>query len=108
MVKQFITNLTCTNWGKKIQKDELIQLHSFLVQLRNNLEDMINPEANHFLTYDLLEINPHEVYRSKREQELAVFELGKGISCLIKEKYPSALERLCEKFEEICSKLREK
>ena len=67
---------------------------------------MINPEINHFLDYDLLSINPHEVFKSKREQELAVFELSKGIVCLIKEKHPSAFHRLCEKFEEICKKLR--
>ena len=67
---------------------------------------MINPESNHFLSYDLLEINPHEVYRSKREQQLAVFELSKGISCMIREKHPSAFQRLCENFEEICKKLR--
>jgi len=69
---------------------------------------MINPESNHFLDYDLLEINPHEVYRSKREQQLAVFELSKGISCMIRDKHPSAFQRLCENFEEICSKLRKK
>jgi len=108
MVKKFISNLTCTNWGKKIQKDELIQLHSFLVQLRNNLEDMINSETNHFLEYDLLEINPHEVYKSKQEQKLTIFEISKGISCLIKEKHPRAFQRLCENFEDICSKLRKK
>ena len=51
---------------------------------------MINPESNHFLEYDLLSINPHEVYKSKREQQLAVFELSKGIACMIKENNPSA------------------
>jgi len=44
---------------------------------------MINPESNHFLSYDLLEINPQEIFKSKREQELAVFELSKGIACMI-------------------------
>lgn len=78
----------------------------FLVQLRSNLEDIINPQNNHFLSYDLLDINPQEVYKSKKEQELAVFELSKGISCLVKEEYPSAFQQLCEKFEEICRKLR--
>jgi len=63
---------------------------------------------NHFKSYDLLDINPQEVYKSKREQELAIFELSRGIACLIKEDNPSAFQRLCEIFEEICRKLRKK
>ena len=77
-----------------------------MVHLRNNLEGMINPESNHFLTYDLLEINPHEVYKSKREQKLAIFEISKGILCLINEKHPGAFQYLPENFEETCRKLR--
>jgi hypothetical protein len=79
------------------------------VQLRTNLEDMISDtKINHFLTYDLLNINPQEVFKSKREQELAVFELCRGIACMIKENNPSAFQRLCKIFEEICRKLRKK
>ena len=69
---------------------------------------MINHESNHFLTYDLLEINPHEVYKSKQEQKLAIFEISKGISCLINEKHPGAFQYLPESFEETCTKLRQK
>ena len=75
----------------------------FLVQLKSNLEmNIIDTKLNHFLSYDLLNISPQQVFKSKREQELAVFELSKGITCLIKEKHPSAFQRLCEKFEETC------
>lgn len=93
---------------RKIQKEELIQLHSFLVQVRNNLEDMINPETNYFISYDLLSIDPLKVFKSKREQKLAIFEISKGISCLINEKHPGAFQYLPESFEETCSKLRQK
>ena len=63
---------------------------------------------NNFLSYDLLNINPQEVFKSKKDQELAVFELSMGISYLLKEKYPSAFQQLCSKFEEICRNLRRK
>jgi len=79
-----------------------------MVHIRNNLENIINPENNHFIDYDLLSINPHQVYKSKQEQKLAIFEISKGISCLIKEKHPGAFQYLCESFEETCSKLRKK
>ena len=91
--------------GINIQKDELIQLHMFLVQLRSKLEDRINPKSNHFLSYDLLNINPYQVFKSKREQELAVFEMSKGFAYLIKENNPSAFQDLCFQLEEICRKL---
>jgi len=54
-------------WGKNIQKDELIQLHIFLVQLRSNLEEIIHPKLNHFLSYDLLDTSPQQVFKSKKE-----------------------------------------
>jgi hypothetical protein len=71
--------------GKNIQKDELIQLHMFLVQLRSNLEEIINPKSNHFLSYEELSISPQQVFKSKKEHELALFELGRGLSNLLNE-----------------------
>ena len=79
-----------------------------MVHLRNNLENIINHENNHFIDYDLLNINPHQVYKSKQEQKLAIFEISKGISCLINEKHPGAFQYLPESFEETCTKLRQK
>ena len=57
--------------------------------------NIIDTKLNHFLSYDLLNISPQQVFKSKREQELAIFELSKGIAYLIKEKEPSAFQELC-------------
>jgi hypothetical protein len=78
----------------------------FLVQLRSNLEDFINPKSNYFLSYDLLNISPYQVFKSKGEQELAIFELSKGIAYLVKEKEPSAFQELCSPLDDTCNKLR--
>ncbi|MFE3845946.1 UPF0058 family protein [Thermoplasmatota archaeon] len=76
------------------------------MQVRNNLEDMIKRDDNHFIEYDMLNISPQHVYKSKCEQKLGIFELSMGISCLIKDDNPSAFQDLCETFEETCKKLR--
>ena len=79
----------------------------FLVQLKSNLENnIINTRSNHFLSYDSLNINPQQVFKSKREQELAIFELSKGIAYLIKENEPSAFQELCSLLDDTCNKLR--
>jgi len=79
----------------------------FLVQLKSNLENnIINTQSNHFLSYELLDIGPQQVFKSKREQKLAIFELSRGIAHLIKEKHPSAFQKLCSLLYETCNKLR--
>ena len=61
---------------------------------------------NPFLSYDLLNISPQQVFKPKMEQELAIFELSKGIAYLIKEKEPSAFQEICSSLDETCDNLR--
>jgi len=92
--------------GREIQKEELIQLHTFLLQLRTQLENMTeNNNSQAFLSYEQLNIGPHKVNRDKREHKLAVFELSKGIAYLLLENnyYPfqgiyNDLEKMCIRF----------
>jgi hypothetical protein len=89
-----------------MQKDELIQLHTFLLQLRTHLEDMVgNNGSNDFISYDRLDITPYQVYKSKREHKLAVFTLSKGIADLMSNndcpglrKISSRLDQMSERF----------
>ena len=79
----------------------------FLIQLKSNLENnIIDSKFNHFLSYDLLNISPQQVFKSKREQELAIFELSKGITYLIKENEPSAFSKISSILDKTCNKLR--
>jgi len=66
--------------GGFMQKDELIQLHTFLFQIRNHLEDLCENNGCDFTFYESLEITPYQVYKSKREHKLAVFSLSKEIA----------------------------
>jgi hypothetical protein len=89
-----------------MQKDELIQLHTFLLQLKTHLEDLIgNNGIEEFVIYNTLNVTPYQVYKSKREHTLAVFTLSRGIADLMTknnftglDKISSRLEMMSERF----------
>ena len=89
-----------------MQKDELIQLHTFLLQLKTHLENMVeNDGSKGFISYEKLDITPYQVYKSKREHKLAVFTLSKGIADLLTNndcpglnKISSRLDQMSERF----------
>ena len=65
-------------------KDELIQIHAFLFQVRTYLETMVeNPDPCVFMDYDRLCVAPQNVNKSKDDHERAVFELSRGIIKLL-------------------------
>lgn len=90
----------------KMQKDELIQLHTFLLQLKTHLEDMVQHNGGaEFMSYVKLDVTPYQVYKSKREHKLAVFTLSKGIADLLSnnscpglEKVSGRLNQMSERF----------
>jgi len=89
-----------------MQKDELIQLHTFLLQLKTHLEGIIkNNGGIEFQSYEKLDITPYQVYKSKREHKLAVFVLSRGIATLLSnnkcpglEKVSGRLNQMSERF----------
>ena len=89
-----------------MQKDELIQLHAFLLQLKTHIEDLVqNNGGSEFMPYHRLDVTPYQVYKSKREHKLAVFTLSKGIAILLSnnnfpglEKVSGRLDIMAERF----------
>ena len=89
-----------------MQKDELIQLHTFLFQIRNHLEQEYENSGFEFNEYEKIEITPYQVHKSKREHALAVFKLSKGIAEVLAsnngasgfEKVSSRLDQMSERF----------
>ena len=85
-----------------MQKDELIQLHTFLLQLKTHLEDIVdNNGYNEFLPYEKLDITPYQVYKSKREHKLAVFKLSRGIADLLSNNNCSGLEKISNRLDQM-------
>ena len=93
--------------GRKIQKEELIQLHTFLLQLRTQLENMVeNNNSNAFVSYDNLKIGPHKINRDKNDHKLAIFELCKGIANLLQENNCYAFQKIYDYLEKMCIRFR--
>lgn len=93
--------------GREIQKEELIQLHTFLLQLRTQLENMIeNNNSNAFVTYEKLKIGPHKINRDKNEHKLAIFELSRGIANLMFENNCSVFQGIYDDLEKMCNRFR--
>ena len=69
--------------GVGMQKEELIQLHTLLVQIKNELgkqvEDNLNGAFNEYIELGVL---PHHVHKSKNAHKKAIFILGKEIAQL--------------------------
>ena len=82
-----------------MQKDELIQMHTFLLQLKTHLEDMVdNNGGGEFQSYDKLNVTPHHIYKSKREHKLALFTLSKGIATLLSKNNCPGLEKISNRL----------
>ena len=90
-----------------MQKDEIIQLHMFLLQLRTQLVDIMEKNNSQaFLSYDEMNILPQQVHKTKDEHKLAVFELSKGIANLLQEDDCSAFQKIYDRLEGMCNRFR--
>ena len=93
--------------GRETQKDELIQFHTFLFQLRTHLENLVENNNTHaFLSYDKLNIVPHKIHKDKKEHKLAIFELSKGIAALLQENNCYVFQKIYDDLEKMCDRFR--
>ena len=63
-----------------MQKDELIQMHTLLCQIKNHLQSTGVADEDSFQEYEDLGISPVHVHRSKGEHKRAIFLLGKELA----------------------------
>ena len=89
-----------------MQKDELIQIHMFLLQLKTHLDDMVDDNGGgEFQSYDKLDITPYQVYKSKREHKLALFTLSKGIATLLSNNNCPGLEKISNRLGQMTKRI---
>ena len=89
-----------------MQKDELIQIHMFLLQLKTHLDDMVDDNGGgEFQSYDKLDITPYQVYKSKREHKLALFTLSKGIATLLSNNNCLGLEKISNRLGQMTKRI---
>lgn len=85
-----------------MHKEELISLHSMLMNIRYYLQDQ-NPEAD-FSEYDALEITPAQTHRSKMEHKYAIFVLGNAIAKAMREVENPAADRMSARMHELAER----
>jgi hypothetical protein len=85
-----------------MNKDELIQLHMFLLQLRKHLDNMVeNDSGGEFQSYDRLNVNPHQIHKSKREHKIAIFTLSSGIAVRLSNNHYPGLKKISNRLNQI-------
>ncbi len=81
-----------------MHKDELIQLHTLMVQIKKYFEH--SGLSYSFNEYDSLCISPLHVHRSKTEHKHAIFVLGSDIACALSDDDMSSIGRTCNRMHE--------
>lgn len=63
-----------------MHKDELIQLHTLLCQMKNYFERTVPDGGPHFRDYLSYGVSPQHIHKSKLQHKRAVFLLGKDLA----------------------------
>lgn len=81
-----------------MHKDELLQLHSLLCQVKRYFEDANLPLNGEFGEYESINVSPQHIHKSKTDHKKAVFLLGKGLSEVVMTDNPDNRSRLRDRF----------
>jgi hypothetical protein len=85
-----------------VHKDELIQLHQMLYDVKSYLES-INPNLK-FSQYMSLKISPSQQHKSKIEHKYAIFVLGNEIANAMKDVDYTSSSRISARMKELADK----
>ncbi len=85
-----------------MHKDELIQLHTLMAQMKKYFECKGNDY--NFDEYQLLSISPVHIHRSKAEHKHAIFVLGNELASLISDDEYSGVGRTSARMQELAAR----
>jgi hypothetical protein len=63
-----------------MHKDELIQLHTLLCQVKHHLERQSSNANGRFIEYEKFGVSPQHIHKSKMQHKRAVFLLGRDLA----------------------------
>jgi len=86
-----------------MHKEELIHLHTLLVQVKKFFED--TGYRGNFQGYQSLQISPVHVHRSKAEHKKAIFMLGNELALVISEDEFSGPGKISVRMKELADKI---
>lgn len=87
-----------------MHKEELIHLHTLLVQVKRFLEN--TGHCNNFQRYQSLHISPVHIHRSKAEHKKAIFVLGNELASIISDDGLSGPGRVSARMQELADRCR--
>lgn len=87
-----------------MHKNELIQLHTLLCQIKSYLEDE-GAAGSVFEDYDKMGVAPTHVHRSKTDHKRAIFLLGKDLASMLSNDEFSGPARVSNRFEQMATRL---
>ncbi|MEA1985787.1 MAG: UPF0058 family protein [Euryarchaeota archaeon] len=85
-----------------MQKDELIQLHTLMSQIKTYME--AQGVHNDFTEYHSLAISPMHIHRSKTEHKHAIFVLGNDLASIMSDDEYSGAGRTSVRMQEFAKK----
>lgn len=89
-----------------MHKDELIQMHTLLCQIKSHIETSTPTTAETwFGEYRTMGISPIHVHRSKAEHKKAIFVLGKEISAYLADGEYSGPARMSARLADMITKM---
>lgn len=88
-----------------MHKDELIQMHTLLCQIKSHIESSAAAAETWFAEYRSMGISPLHVHRSKAEHKRAIFVLGKEISSYLAQGEYSGPARMSARLAEMIKRM---
>ncbi len=88
-----------------MHKNELIQLHTLLCQIKDHFESGSEAEAPVFTDYESVGVQPTHVHRSKSDHKRAIFVLGKELASVLSDDEFSNPARVSGRLEKFASQL---
>ncbi|MFB6070903.1 MAG: UPF0058 family protein [Halanaeroarchaeum sp.] len=84
-----------------MHKDELLELHEEMVDIKNKFAEFDNISESDFEAYEQLDVDPSHVHKSKSEHKHAVFVLGNALAAAMSEDEFSSAGRLSKRMSEL-------
>ncbi|AKH97791.1 UPF0058 family protein [Halanaeroarchaeum sulfurireducens] len=84
-----------------MHKDELLELHEEMVNIKDQFLEFDHISESAFSPYEELDVDPSHVHKSKSEHKHAVFVLGNAIAAAMSEDEFSSAGRISKRMAEL-------
>mgnify|MGYP000701781151 CR=1 FL=1 len=91
-----------------MHKDELLELHEQMVAIKEYFENREDVAEDTFESYEMLDVRPSHVHKSKSEHKHAVFVLGNALATAMSEDEFSNAGRLSKRMQELADDAKQK